>query len=173
MANRKDANHQIVYSILPMEQIIYQKATVRDTADLVESRLLFAKELSNDYTDESIKQLRIQLTEYFAAATENNTCISFIARSGDKVAGIGSVAMREQPGNFKNPSGKWGYVMNMYTAPEFRKRGICREILNLLVGEASKYGVTAFELHATPAGERVYTREGFLYHDEPTLRKWI
>jgi predicted acetyltransferase len=77
------------------------------------------------------------------------------------------------PGNFKNPSGKWCYIMNMYTVPAFRRNGICKNILNLLVKEGKKNGYYAFELHATKEGEKVYIQEEFVHHEEPTLRKFI
>ena len=43
----------------------------------------------------------------------------------------------------------------------------------LNVEEGKKYGITAYELHASKEGEKVYTQEGFLHLNEPTLRKWI
>jgi hypothetical protein len=46
------------------------------------------------------------MTEYFSKAIQDNICISFIAKCDEDVAGIGSVHLREMPGNFKNPSGK-------------------------------------------------------------------
>lgn len=156
-----------------MNTITYHKAALNDTATLVDYRILFALELGGEQPGERIQALKKQMTDYFSKATVDNSCISFIAKCNDKIAGIGSVAFREQPGNFKNPSGKWGYIMNMYTVPEFRRKGVCKSILNLLVEEGKKYGVTAFELHATKEGEKVYTQEGFIYHNEPTLRKWI
>ena len=152
--------------------ISYHKASKDDVATLVENRILFALELSGSQNEDVIQQLRTQMTNYFTKATEDNSCISFIAKSNEKVAGIGSVHLKEMPGNFKNPSGKWGYIMNMYTIPEFRRNGICKNILNLLVEEGQKIGVTAFELHATEEGEKVYTQEGFVHHNEPTLRKF-
>ncbi len=63
--------------------------------------------------------------------------------------------------------------MNMYTLPQFRRRGICAGILNELVKEGKKIGITAFELHATAAGEFVYKKNGFTIHQEPTYRKHI
>lgn len=153
--------------------ITYSKATQADIQGLVDNRILFALELSGGQNEEAIQSLRNQMTNYFSNATMDNSCISFIAKCDDIVAGIGSVHIREMPGNFKNPSGKWGYIMNMYTVPEFRRKGICKSILNLLVQEGKKMGVTAFELHATKDGEMVYIQEGFIQHNEPTLRKFI
>ncbi len=156
-----------------MDNITYHKATQDDIQALVDHRILFALELAGRQPEEAIQKLRNQMTHYFAKATTENTCISLIAKCNGIVAGIGSVHLRDTPGNFKNPSGKWGYIMNMYTVPEFRRRGVCKNILNLLIEEGKKYGASAFELHATEDGERVYTQEGFLHHNEPTLRKFI
>src|SRR6187455_2366639 len=116
-----------------MNNITYHKATINDTSTLVENRILFALELSGEQHQETIQALREQMTNYFSKATEDNSCISFIAKYDGRVAGIGSVHLRDLPGNFKNPSGKWGYVMNMYTVPKFRRRGICSAILGRLV----------------------------------------
>ena len=63
--------------------------------------------------------------------------------------------------------------MIMYTIPAYRRKGICKGILNKLLKESSKLGITAYELHATKAGHFVYTQNGFKIHDEPTLRRYI
>ncbi len=153
--------------------ITYHKATIDDISALVDNRILFALELSGEQSEEAIESLRNQMTDYFSKAIIENSCISFIAKCDGIVAGIGSVHLREMPGNFKNPSGKWGYIMNMYTIPSFRRKGVCKNILNLLVEEGKKYGITAFELHATKEGEKVYSQEGFELYHEPTFRKLI
>lgn len=157
-----------------MNTIIYHKATVEDVHILVANRILFAIELSDTRPEESaLHPLRQQLTSYFTKATTDASCISFIAKCDGEVAGIGSVHIREMPANLKNITGKWGYIMNMYTLPAFRRKGICKGILNALVEDASKLGITAFDLHATPEGEMVYKQEGFIKHVEPTYRKFI
>ncbi|HLA56326.1 MAG TPA: GNAT family N-acetyltransferase [Flavobacterium sp.] len=155
-----------------MNNITYHKATVNDTSILVENRILFAIELSGGQNQETIKTLTKQMTAYFSKATADDSCISIIAKYDGIVAGIGSVHIREMPGNFKNPTGKWGYIMNMYTVPNFRRKGICKGILDLLVEEGKKSGITAFELHATNEGEFVYRQNGFEIHNEPTYRKF-
>lgn len=156
-----------------MENITYHKATIHDIDTLVENRILFSLEFSGPQPDYTIDKLRSQMKVYFKKAMTENTCISYIAICDVTVAGIGSIAIREQPGNFKNPSGRWGYVMNMYTLPAYRRKGICSAILKALVDDAEKMGITAFELHATPAGEFVYKQNGFEIHSEPTYRKLI
>lgn len=156
-----------------MSDITYYKATAEDVEILADNRIRFALELSGEQAPEKIRVLRDQMINYFSNATSQNTCISMIAKCDGKVAGIGSVHVREMPGNFKNPSGKWGYIMNMYTVPEFRRKGICKSILNLLVEEGRQQGITAFDLHATKEGELVYKQNGFEIYNEPTYRKFL
>jgi predicted acetyltransferase len=156
-----------------MNQITYHKATVDDTSTLVENRILFALEISGGQDEEVIQALREQMTTYLLKATADNSFISFIAKSNGIVAGIGSMHVRELPGNFKNPSGKWAYIMNMYTIPAFRRKGVCKNILNMLVEEGKQYGITGFDLHATAEGELVYRQNGFEMNHEPSYRKFI
>lgn len=151
----------------------YHKAGLNDITTLVEYRIRFAVELSGEQTKEKTEVLKHQMTNYFYKATADKSCISVIAKLKDTVVGIGSLHIREMPGNFKNPSGKWGYIMNMYTVPEFRQKGICSEILNRLIEEGKLCGITAFELHATKKGESVYIKNGFELHNEPILRKFF
>lgn len=155
-----------------MENLSFNKATNNDIQILVEHRILMALELNGEQPLDAVNALKIQMTNYFTKATENKSCISIIAKCEDEVAGIGSIHLREMPGNFKNPSGKWGYIMNMYTVPKFRRNGICKGVLNALVDEAKKIGITAFELHASKAGELVYKQNGFKLHSEPTYRQF-
>ena len=127
-------------------------------AVLVENRQKFALELGGPQDDKVMEILREQITRYFSEAMKTGECISVLAYHDDQLAGIGSMIVRQQPGNFKNPTGRWGYIMNMYTVPEFRRQGVCKLILNELVDAGNKIGITAFELHATPSGAPVYAQ---------------
>jgi predicted acetyltransferase len=156
-----------------MSQITYHLVSLTEIHTLVENRIAFALELTGSKPQEEVNALKNQLTDYFTKATKDKSCISYISKYDGKVAGIGSIHIREMPGNFKNPSGKWGYIMNMYTLPEFRRKGICSGILNALIESATQSGITAFELHATKEGELVYKKNGFENHIEPSLRRYI
>ena len=152
--------------------ITYHEATLQDMETLVLLRLEFALELAGPQNQETIDLLNQNLLKHFKELTANLSVISFLAKYGDEAVGIGSMHIRQMPGNFKNLSGKWGYIMNMYTAPSFRRKGICSTLLNLLTEKGKQMGVTAFELHATEHGELVYKREGFTMFEEPTYRKY-
>ncbi len=63
---------------------------------------------------------------------------------------------------YHNPSGEKAYIMNMYTHPEYWRRGIARKLLDLLVQEARDRGVTAISLEAAAMGRPLYEAYGFV-----------
>ena len=51
--------------------------------------------------------------------------------------------------------------MNMYTRPEYRRKGIAFHTLDLLVQDAREKGINSVSLEATAAGRPLYERYGF------------
>jgi predicted acetyltransferase len=156
-----------------MENISCLKATLNDLQTVINLRLIFASEFAGQQSLESIAEFKRRNQEYLEKSIQNNSFIIYIARHGNELAGMGGMVIREQSGSFKNPTGKVGYLMNMYTFPLYRRRGICTNILKLLIEEASHVGITAIELHASPEEEFVYLQNGFEKHNEPTYRRYI
>ncbi len=52
--------------------------------------------------------------------------------------------------------------MNMYTAPEYRRRGIAFRTLDLLVTAAKEKGIGQISLEATESGRPLYEEYGFV-----------
>jgi GNAT superfamily N-acetyltransferase len=159
----------LTYSV---NNITYYRATQRDINTLIDLRIKFSIELTGEHSLAARLELRDNLAVYFKKAFYQNTAIWYLANDKDTAVGIGGLIFREHPGNFKNPSGKMGYIINMYTLPAFRRKGICSFILNRLVDDANRCGIKVFELHATKKGEYVYGQNGFEIHNEPTYRKY-
>jgi ribosomal protein S18 acetylase RimI-like enzyme len=155
-----------------LSNILYSLATPADAPILATYRIDFLSGLLGPQPAELIEPLQTSLTHYFAEAISDGSYISYVARSGNDIAGMGGMVLRTQPGNFKNPSGRVAYIMNMYTVPTFRKLGICTHILNLLADAAKATGIYALELHATADGEPLYIKNNFRKHHEPTYRRY-
>lgn len=156
-----------------MKSITYHKATMSDIEMMSDMRISFLTEYSGKQNEKAQVVLSENLRSYFKNAIENNSFICWYAMSENTIAGIGFIEIHDQPGNFKNPTGKIGHVMNMYTIKDFRRNGICTAILNKLVESANQLGVIAFELHASEDGLPVYLKNGFHLHKEPTMRMYL
>lgn len=55
--------------------------------------------------------------------------------------------------------------MNMYTNPEYRRKGIAYKMLDMLVKDTKEKGITAISLEATDVGRPLYEKYGFVRMD--------
>ena len=148
--------------------LTYHLATANDAELLAKYRCLFLCELAGG-SPSNKKELEAALVTYFRQAIASGSYISYLAKLNNEIAGLGGLVFREQPGNFKNPSGKTAYILNMYTLPPFRRMGICNGILERLVENAKSRGVQYFELNATAEGRAIYKSFGFQSPHDPVL----
>src|ERR1022692_3950367 len=115
-----------------MEPItFYRRGSAQDVESLVNLRLAFLAEISGlNAADEG--PLRESLRRYFSETVASGEFIAFIAEADKKViASSGLIVHRHAPSN-RNPTGREGYIMNRYTVPEFRGRGIATRLLQML-----------------------------------------
>ncbi len=69
-------------------------------------------------------------------------------------------------------SGNKAYIMNMYTNPAYRRKGIATKILDMLVNDAKNKGITDISLETTDMGRPLYEKYGFIkMNNEMTLPK--
>lgn len=157
-----------------MENIVYVQATAnpKDIEVLMDFRITFLTELVGNAEAKMEQQLRTQLETYFKTEL-NVSCLAWYATIENTPIAVAMMVLRNQLGGFKNISGKWGYVMNVYTHPIHRKKGISTQLLRNITEHAQRLGVEALELHATQEGESLYVKEGFVLHKEPSYRKII
>ena len=76
---------------------------------------------------------------------------------------------------YHNPSGKKAYIMNMYTRPEYRRKGIAGKTLELLIRDSKAKGITAISLEATDMGRALYEKYGFvkMQHEMELLKQYF
>jgi GNAT superfamily N-acetyltransferase len=70
-----------------------------------------------------------------------------------------------------NPRGFAGYVQWVCTEPEFRARGLGREVMAALLEWFGERGIASVELHATPMAESLYLDLGFSDAGPRALRR--
>ncbi|MEW1862039.1 GNAT family N-acetyltransferase [Streptomyces sp. NBC_00669] len=63
-----------------------------------------------------------------------------------------------------SPAGRFGFIFNVCTDPEYRGRGYARAVTEALLDWFAANGVTRVDLHATPEAEHLYRELGFAAH---------
>ncbi|MDO4460057.1 MAG: GNAT family N-acetyltransferase, partial [Clostridia bacterium] len=91
--------------------------------------------------------------------------IAFVAEDSDRIISTVFLHIVEMPPSPKFPNGLTGEVLNVYTKPEYRGRGICTKLMNMLLDSAKEHKLCRVDLSATEAGYPVYKKIGFKEKD--------
>ena len=152
--------------------LIYKKATIEDIDILTETRIEVLKAANKLSDDADMSEVKEQSYNYYKKALRDGTHIAYLVFDKSRFAGAGSVSFFQVMPTYHNPSGKKAYIMNMYTSPEYRRKGIAYKILDMLVKDAKSMGITAISLEATVMGRPLYEKYGFIkMNDERELPK--
>jgi len=90
--------------------------------------------------------------------------------SAGRVAGGGGVLLCPWPPNPKEPCTERAVILNVYTEPEFRKRGIARQIMLTILAWVREHGFHSVNLHASAEGRALYEKLGFEATNEMGLK---
>lgn len=153
------------------EKLSYRRASIDDVETLVCYRIRFLSELHNHPEDDETEILRKSLRGYFTKAIPSNDFIAWLAEYNERIVGTGGMVVWERPANYGGlESGKLGYILNCYTIPEARRKGICTRLLNELIREAKSLGLKYLHLNATEDGMNIYRKAGFAESDDVELK---
>ena len=136
----------------------YKKAIIADIDELVKIRIIVlraANKLSNDVDMSLVEK---ESYEYYKSALETGEHVAYLVYDNETFIGAGGVSFYQVMPTYHNPTGKKAYIMNMYTAPAYRRQGIAFHTLDLLVKDIRKQGVSQITLEATEMGRPLYEK---------------
>ena len=142
--------------------IEYRKATINDLAVLTETRIEVLRAANRLKDNVDMSEVRRQSEEYYIYALNNDTHVAYLVYDKEKIIGTGGISYFQVMPTYHNPTGRKAYIMNMYTNPEYRRKGIALKTLDLLVEDAKAKGITAISLEATDMGKPLYEKYGFI-----------
>ena len=141
--------------------IVYKKLT-EDVLDVFVNMRI--NQLREEGATEDI-DLVPALMDYYKRHMADGTFISWLAMDGDKIIGTSGMSFVEKPPYFGCPSGRIGLLSSMFTNPNYRRKGIAKELLSRVVNEAKEYGCGTVQITALNMGVKLYTDFGFKHND--------
>lgn len=154
-----------------VDTLEYRKAGIDDIDELTETRLEVMYEVWDLAADANLETCAQQTRTYYEQAIPTGEHTALLVHDGDSFVACGGISYFRVMPTWDNPTGRKAYVMNMYTRPAYRHRGIARRMLSMLVDDARARGVDFIALEASDAGRPLYEREGFVsMPDEMLLR---
>jgi ribosomal protein S18 acetylase RimI-like enzyme len=141
----------------------FRKTTADDIELLMKLRTEMLRKV-NGLPDDS--KLSDELTEnsrrYFLEGSQT-TCIAL--DNGEAIA-CASISYIEVMPTYSHPTGKRAHIMNVYTRAGYRRKGIARKLVTMLIDEAVERGATEISLDSTEPGRPLYETLGFRRSDE-------
>ena len=148
----------------------YRKATIDDLYMLVSTRITVLRAANKLDDNVDMSEVERESRDYYEKALLDGSHTAYLVFDDGEFVGAGGVSYFRVMPTYHNPSGRKAYIMNMYTAPDHRRRGIAYNTLDLLVKDAKAQGVAAISLEATDMGRPLYERYGFVkMNDEMEL----
>ncbi|MBO7485238.1 MAG: GNAT family N-acetyltransferase [Spirochaetaceae bacterium] len=140
--------------------ITYKKLTKIELETFIQMRI---RQLREEGATEDF-DLKPALRDFYNRHMADGTFVSWLAIDGDKIVGTSGMSFVEKPPYFDCPSGKIGLLSSMFTDPEYRRRGIAKELLRRVVQEAKDYSCGAVQITASDMGVKLYTAFGFVHN---------
>lgn len=140
----------------------YKRATTADLAELVRTRLIVLRAANKLSDDAQLPLVEETSYAYYQKALVTGEHIAYLVYDGEVFIGAGGVSFYQVLPTYHNPSGRKAYIMNMYTKPQYRRQGIAYHMLDLLVAEANRQGISQIALEATDMGRGLYEKYGFV-----------
>ena len=145
--------------------IQYKIATSEDIAELMAIRLEMLREVNDLPPDYVFSEDFCSYSRDYFLNGQHTTMLAVDEEDGNTI-GCASMCYIELMPTFSHPTGKRAHLMNVYTAPDYRGQGIAHRMVEMLIEEARRRGVTEISLDATASGRPLYRKLGFQDSEE-------
>jgi GNAT superfamily N-acetyltransferase len=153
-----------------MSDYVIRRAGVDDAAVIARHRVAMFRDMGQVPTEVMAKELRELSTPALTATLRDGSYVGWLAvdPNGDIVAGAG-VHIKPQlprPSADRIAVTPVPLVVNVYTEPAWRRRGLARALMITLMQWAKDQGFDRVNLHASKDGHALYVALGFVATNE-------
>ncbi len=151
-------------------EISLRPAIAEDAPTIVHHRRVMFREMG--YLDESaLETMAARFLPWLREKMQADEYLGWLAITDDGrvVAGAGLWLM-DWPAHIVGKSERRGNILNVYTEPEFRRRGLARRLTKAALDWCRANGVDYVILHASEEGRPVYESLGFQPSNEMRLK---
>jgi GNAT superfamily N-acetyltransferase len=153
------------------DEITIRQATTTDIQELVRlRRMMFEAMGFNDPA--RLNAADTAAAAYFEKAIPARAFYGWLAiTTDDRAVGSGGIVIDHHPPGPTNLSGQTGYIMNLVTAPRYRRQGIARRMMETMLAWLAERGIQRVTLHTSTMGRSLYRELGFVDSNEMMLKR--
>jgi GNAT superfamily N-acetyltransferase len=152
-----------------MAEFTIRKATSADAPEILRQRILMMTDMGMG-TEESRSIIQEPTLHFLSRTLQDGIYHGWLAENekGEPVAG-GGILFVDWPPSAIDLKDRRPYIINMYTDPAYRRRGLAQRILGHLLAYLQTEGYATARLNASKDGRPVYERLGFHESNEMVL----
>jgi len=147
-----------------LEGISLRPATITDAATIARHRRQMFWDMG--YHDAArLDSMMGKFLPWVEAKMASGDYLAWVAVEKQVVAGAGLWLM-DWPPHMVGLSPRRGNILNVYTEPEFRRRGLARRLMESAIDWCKTDNIDLVILHASPEGRALYEALGFRASNE-------
>ena len=146
---------------LIVEEIKIRRVEEPDIPSMTVARLDYLIEMQGERAQGYLQELQQNLQSFFRQTMSEGSFFALQAEYEGEIVSYGGMILKKIPGDLNQSSYLEGEILNMYTLPEYRRKGISSLVLKKLLEEARIMGLSKVALHCSKAGEPLYRKFGF------------
>lgn len=137
-----------------------RRAEACDVESLAQMRLKYLAEDFGALQPEELAALGKRLPGYFEEHLDGDL-MAYVAEEDGEIAACVLLLVVVKPASPAFPTGLTGTLLNVYTLPGYRRRGLAGALVQMAIDDAREMGLAYIDLKATRAGAGLYERLGF------------
>jgi len=141
------------------DEFSIREATPADIEVLVQHRLGMFRDMG--VSEAELAAMEGHARAYFRRAVPDRKYVAFLAENHGRVIAGGGIIIIHWPAGRGDLRDSKAMILNMYTEPEFRRRGLGRRLMEKMIAWCRAQGYKSVSLHASDAGRPLYEALGF------------
>ena len=156
---------------MAVSDFIFRPATPDDRDVILHHRRGMFRDMGKG-TDRELDVMVSATAPWLAGAMADGSYRGWLAEDtkGNVVAGAG-LLLGSCPARPGDSNTRRALIINVYTEPDFRKQGLARQLMLLVIKYLKDEGIRSVVLHASDEGRHLYESMGFVPTNE--MRLWL
>lgn len=151
-----------------LQNLEIRPATIHDVPEILRQRRAMYEDM--EVRDDTTLTAMVSVsTDYMTKALADGSFREWLALCGDRVVGGGAIVISPWPAHPYDLECRRATILNVYTYPQYRRRGVARCIMQTMIDFCRREGFARVTLHASADGRHLYGSLGFEPSNEMRL----
>ncbi|MFZ1006235.1 MAG: GNAT family N-acetyltransferase [Candidatus Sulfotelmatobacter sp.] len=143
-------------------------ATINDISEILRERRAMYEDMGHRDAA-TLEQMASLSADYLGKAMSDGSFRAWLASIENHAVCGGAIIISPWPAHPYDLECRRATILNVYTYPEFRRRGIARQLMQTMIGWCAGEGFARVALHASDDGRHLYESLGFEPSNEMRL----